>query len=283
MTLSSIPMPPHISETQGIPSFIEGIVKSKYSNNIYMSKKRENNRDESFLQFGIIIPRIINPENEPPIIKYIAIDDIFALEIHKKGNFIEIDWPDRDEIYRKYIEKKSNLITKAENILINNFSENFISIPKVQNGLNPIKEILVSVFHLGKINQKEIHYRMGKEKGDKYLNFLKNLDFINIVDNEIIPSNEMSKYDLKDITDIEAEKAFFSEVIIRGFRYLHENFHINILTPYLEFANSYYLQTYFTDKLLQLNYTELSYNYNNLYHRSKQKQTYKIFTNLFEL
>ena len=93
----------------------------------------------------------------------------------------------------------------------------------------------------------------------------------------------MSKYDLKDITDIEAEKAFFSEVIIRGFRYLHENFHINILTPYLEFANSYYLQTYFTEKLLQLNYTELSYHYNNLYHRSKQKQPYQIFTNLLEL
>ena len=56
---------------------------------------------------------------------------------------------------------------------------------KVQNGLNPIKEIIFNLYDVGELSVNEIYRRKTKKKGKKYLDFLKSLNYIAIKDEKV--------------------------------------------------------------------------------------------------
>ena len=58
---------------------------------------------------------------------------------------------------------------------------------------------------------------------------------------------------------------------------------IYILTPYLELANSYYLKSFFAEKLLYMDTLDIEKHYSELYKRPTAKPTYQINTNLLEM
>jgi hypothetical protein len=175
------------------------------------------------------------------------------------------------------------LVRSAENALIDSMGSKLIDIPKVQNGLNPIKEILLALIELGEIPVSELRKRKGKDRSQQYMQFLEELHFINVDNNTVYPGNEISKYSLAELNAPEINATILNDVLTKGFRFLSEDLKIYILTPYLELTNAYYLQSLYADKLLHLRYNEISRHYSEMYKRAKKKPDYQNLANLVEM
>ena len=257
-------------------------VHKRFSQAAYVSGEKLHN-EHNYFEFGISIPRVILDHGKSPLMKYICIDNVFSASAKVKGKQIEIEWPERDEAAKMLENKRKSLIRQAENALIASLGNRLVRIPKVQNGMNPIKEILLSLHDLGEIPFQDICSRKGRKRAEEYIRFLEDLNFV-VVDQEIIyPGNELTKYDLAEMGSKEVCYALLTDILLRGLRFLTENLKIYILTPYLELSNVYYLQSHFADQMLNMDHFEVSRHYLEMYRRKKRKQPYQINANLLEM
>jgi len=239
-------------------------------------------KDNYFYDIGISFPDIIIDRNSEPILKYISLTSIFNIKAKKVSSGYSIEIPDRNKVHKEFINKKANLVKLAENTLLINIGDKLIKLSKVQNGLNPIKEIIYNLYDVGEIPVKEIYKRKSKEKGQKYIEFLLSLNYISIEKDKIFPGNQLAKFDLLR-SSLKNIDAVLIEILKRGHQYLKENLNIYALTPYLELANSYYLKSYFAEKLLNMNANDIEKHYSEMYRRYTKKPIYQINSNLLEM
>ncbi len=262
---------------------IEIKAKKEIARGAYISNKKKI-KNKHYYEFGLSSPKLIIDVNRPPIIKHICIDNVFSASVIKSTDTLTIEWPDRKEVSSLINQKRGNLIRKAENALVTCLSDRLIKIPKVQNGLNPLKEILLTLYDLSEIPKSDLFGRMGKNKAGNYIDFLVSLDFIKSEDNNIYPGNELTKFDLTKINpQSDISLILLNDVLLQGFRYLTEKLNINILTPYLELSNAYYLQSHLSGQLLNLEHTEIERHYAEMYPRTRHKPLYQTYTNLIEM
>ncbi len=272
-----------LKDGENIQPVLERKARLELATNAYISKSTRVKGRYQF-EFGIVIPKFIVDNDKPPILRNISIDNVFSISARESDKILEIEWPERKEISIKLQEQKGTLIRNAENALITTMGSKLIDIPKVQNGLNPIKEILLALFELGEIPLSELRQRKGKARASQYVKFLENLEFITLDENIIYPGNQLSKYDLvKTITTAELNSTILNDVLTKGFRYLSEDLRIYILTPYLELANAYYLQSLYAEKILHMNHNEITRHYNEMYRRPTKKPAYQNLANLVEM
>jgi len=258
---------------------IEKEAQNRISNNVYLTRKSKQ-KGIDYFEFGVCTPRIIIGQNDPPLIKYICIDGVFSASAKREDHRLAIALPDRKEIADKFQEKRGGLIRRAENILVDSFGDQLIQIPKVQNGMNPIKEILLALHDLGEIPVSDLRARMDIARTEHYLRFLQDLKFVHRKGDVVYPGNELTKY---DAADLDPGPKILKDVLLHGFRYLTENLKIYILTPYLELSSAYYLQSYYAEKLLKLDHREIARHYEDMYGRNRQKPAYQTYANLVEM
>ena len=259
-------------------------VHKRFSQAAYISREKHLSESDYF-EFGICIPRVILDYGKSPFMKYVCVDDVFSASAKVNGKHVEIEWPERDEAAKMLENKRKSLIRRAENALIASLGNRLVHIPKVQNGMNPIKEILLSLHDLGEIPFQELcsRTRKGEKRADEYVRFLEDLNFVEVNEGIIYPGNELTKYDLKEMDSKEVCYALLTEILLRGLRFLTENLKIYILTPYLELSNAYYLQSHFANRMLDMDYLEISRHYSDMYRRKKRKLPYQINANLVEM
>ena len=239
-------------------------------------------KNNYFFDIGISYPDIIIDRNSEPFLKYISINSVFNIKAKKFPTGYNIKIPDRNEIHKDFTNKKENLTRLAEQALLTNIGEKLVKLSKVQNGLNPIKEIILNLYDVGELSVNEIYRRKTKEKGKKYLDFLKSLNYIEIKNEKVIQGNQMTKFDLVKSTLHDIDKILL-EILKRGYKYIKTELNIYILTPYLELANAYYLKSFFAEKLLNMNVIDIERHYSELYKRYTKKPTYQINANLLEM
>ena len=258
---------------------VEKEARCRISGSVYLSRQsRQKGKD--YFEFGISTPRIIIDQNDPPLIKYICIDGVFSASARRESQRLHLIFPERKEIAEKYHEKRGGLIRRAENILVSNFGDRLIQIPKVQNGMNPIKEMLLALHELGEIPVSQLRARMDIRRTENYLKFLEDLKFVHRKGEIVYPGNELIKY---DAAGIDPGPAILKDVLLHGFRYLTENLKIYILTPYLELSSAYYLQSFYADRLLRMDHREIARHYEDMYGRDRQKPAYQTYANLVEM
>jgi hypothetical protein len=239
-------------------------------------------KNNYFFDIGISYPDIIIDRNSKPFLKYISINSVFNIKAKKFPTGYNIKIPDRNEVHKDFINKKENLTHLAEQALLSNIGEKLIKLSKVQNGLNPIKEIIINLYDVGELSLNEIYRRKTKEKGKKYLDFLSSLNYIIINNEKVLPGNQLTKFDLVKSTIQDIDKILL-EILKRGYKYIKSELNIYILTPYLELANAYYLKSFFAEKLLNMNIIDIEKHYTELYKRYTRKPTYQINANLLEM
>lgn len=262
--------------------FIENQVQRKVSRTAYISGSYSKDL-VNYYEFGICTPRLIFDEINSPFLKYVCIDGVFSISASLDENKMIIEWPDREDIADKYQDKRKTLVMQAENAIILNIGKNLVNIPKIQNGLNPIKEILVSLYDLGQISLLDVQKRKKKERCQEYIKFLMDLDFIVLENETIYPGNQMTKYDAGDFGIKEVQTALLGDVLIKGLRVISDSLKIRILTPYLELSNTYYLHSHYANTLLHLDHEEISRHYMEMYRRSKKQLPYQLNSNLIDM
>lgn len=260
---------------------VEDLIKDNLGKSVFINDVRKINRRENLFIVGITINKYIDDAEKPSILKYIQVKDLLAIRSFKKINGLVLEMPSRDDIQKRYLDRKRELIIRSENILIDEYADRFVKIPYIQIGLNPIKQLFISILDFGSIGIDEIYSKNNRKRDRtrKYVDFLKNTNFVVEEEGRLFPGEEFHKYDLSDI-GID-ENLLLKDVLIKGFRFINEELRIRILTPYLEYTNAYYLQSHYADEIMKMHYKEIYRHYNDMY--SRNKQHYKVYADLKEL
>jgi hypothetical protein len=271
-----------ISTREFDDNIILDTLHDEVSKNIFISNKRKTNNYMCY-DFGLSIPKFIYDEDGDATLKYLSVSNVFSAIAKKSNNSIKLECPIREEISEKYLNKKATMIDKIENILMSSIYDRIVDIPKVQTGLNPIKEVLNTVHNLGELKISDFYTRRKyKKNSDNYIKFLESLGFIAIENGIMYPGNEMIKYDLGEYNK-EFNNTILQEIIKNGHEFIKQFLRIQILTPYLELSSSYYLPAHYAKKLIQLNHHQIGEYYYDMYPNTKPKPNYILHYNLTEL
>lgn len=257
---------------------ITNIIRNNISRKAFLCKS-EIIEDQQYYVFGLSKQKLIRRSGGESLLTYIPIEDVFRVKFEiTNDNKRNLYLPDRENVAQRFGNLEEQLIRKAEKVMMDIGSIKFLKIPNIQNSINPIKEIVVNLSLLGSLDVGKLQI----PQKQKYIKFLKDLDFISVSDNKIYPANAYNKFELTDKSIKQVDWAL-SEIIIKGHSYLNEEMHIKHINPYLELATLYYYQCRLLDELIDLSLTEMRYQYQHSYPRIRSKSTYNTNLDLVEL
>jgi hypothetical protein len=268
---------------------VTDILRRRLSSGVFLCNKVKLGKHE-LMQFGISTPyMIIDRSKGLPCISYIPVRDVFSVKVIKSdrhGFIVEI--PSQKEVHQEYVKRHSNLLIQAENILLGNIGQYLAKIGRVQNGLNPFKEILLSLSHTQEIPLLDLYSRYPRKKKErmhKYLNFLADLDYIVQEENRIVPGDELIKFEVvrtktggKDLTE-----EILGDLITRGREYITKHLSIFMLEPYLSLASTVYLHSYLAGKEIRMTVKDVHNYIRNTYPNIQIKAHYHLNSYLQEM
>ena len=260
---------------------LESILRGYVSRGAFVAGRRETDSG-TYFSIGISYPEFIIDRDGGPILTYVPITGVGTASLKREGASYHLTVGDRVDIFREFHKKRTDLVRRAENLIIRSGARDLIRIPKVQNGLNPIKEILLSLNELDEIPVEDVLSRKtNREQMQRYVDMLRGLGYIIERDGMLHPGEELEKFRVAGVEDLREE--LLADVVHRGFHYLRDELSIYILNPYLELANSYYLPSLLADEAVLMRAEDIESYYIRWYGRSRRKPMYQIFANLMEI
>lgn len=260
---------------------LESILKGHISKGAFIAGRRDMDSG-TYFSIGISYPEFIVDRDGGPILTYIPISGVGTASLEQEGGTYHLSIVDRVEIFKAFNKKRLDLVRRAEDLIIRSGARALIRIPKIQNGLNPIKEILLSLHELDTVPIKDILSRKeNREQMQRYVDFLKGLGYAIEKDGALHPGEELEKFEMTGIDNLREE--LLADVVQRGFQYLREELKIYILNPYLELTNAYYLPSLLADETVQMKAEDIEGYYLRWYGKSRRKPRYQIFANLMEV
>jgi hypothetical protein len=243
---------------------------------------RQDTEDGSLFSIGISYPEIIVDRDSSPIITYVPIRGVANATIRKEGATFHLTIPERVGIFKTFNRKKRDLVRRAENLIIQSGADKLVDIPLVQNGLNPIKEILFALNEMDRIPVREVLARKkNKTQMKRYIDMLKSLRYVDEEDGVLHPGSELEKINIVSADDF--HRAVMTDVIRKGFPFIREELNIYILNPYLELTNSYYLPSLLAREKVQMEADDIFHYYIKMYGTSRRKPIYQVAANLVEM
>ena len=271
----------HSKDRKALEDRLEGILKGHVSRGAFIAGRAETDRG-TYFSIGISYPEFIVDREGGPILTYVPISGIGTASLLLEGKTYHLAIKDRASIFREFNKKRMDLVKRAENLIIRSGARDLIRIPKVQNGLNPIKEILLSIRELDRVPVKDVLSRKdNREQMRKYVTMLSNLGYTVERDGMLHPGEEMEKFEVAGVGNLREE--MLADVVQRGFHYIREDLNIYIMNPYLELTNAYYLPSLLAEEPVQMRAEDIETYYIRWYGRSRRKPMYQIFANLMEV
>jgi len=268
-------------EKKDLEDRLEGILKGHVSRGAFVAGRTETDKG-TYFNIGISYPEFIVDREGGPILTYIPISGIGTASLKREGNTYHLAIKDRAAIFREFNKKRTDLVKRAENLIIRSGARDLIRIPKIQNGLNPIKEILLSIRELDRVPVKDILSRKdNREQMQRYVDMLSNLGYTVERDGMLHPGEEMEKFEVAGVKNLREE--MLADVVQRGFHYIRDDLRIYIMNPYLELTNAYYLPSLLAEESVQMKAEDIETYYIRWYGRSRRKPMYQIFSNLMEI
>jgi len=274
-----------VSETSKDRGVLEGrmpmLLRTKISRGAFIADCVDDGENRYF-SIGISYPEFIHDEGASPLLTYIPITGLGTASIKKEHGTYRLTVPDRDDIFKEFSKRKRDLILRAENLLIESATSRFIDIPNIQNGLNPIREILVSLNELDEIPLRDILSRKeNKRQMQRYVDMLASLKFIILRDDMLYPGEEMEKFKMVGSSDIEG--VILTDVLDRSYHFLRDELNIYALTPYLELTNAYYLPSLLAEEKVHMGPKNVYHYYIRMYGNQRRRPLYQVVASLIEI
>lgn len=268
-------------DKQALEDQVPGILRGMISRGAFVAGKQDT-EDGSLISIGISYPEIIVDRDSSPIITYVPIRGVGNISIRKEGGKYHLTIPERAGIFKTFNRKKRDLVRRAENLIIQSGADKLIGIPMVQNGLNPIKEILFALNEMDRIPVKDVLARKkNKVQMKRYIEMLKSLRYVDEMDGILHPGSELEKFNI--VGAEEFHRLIMTDVVQKGFPFIREELNIYILNPYLELANSYYLPSLLAREKVQMEADDIFHYYIKMYGTSRRKPKYQVYANLVEM
>jgi len=242
--------------------------------------------EKGYFSLGITIPELVEDSERRLYRLHIPVDLTTGTLYRVGRERYRVSIENLDHAYERVRVKKDALVNRAEISLIHYSSQKFTKIAKVANGLNPIWEIIVGLWLEGELKREDVlHRKSNKEQMNRYLQFLASMGYVEVKDAKVHPGGELIKFMKKaGMSDpFSHQNAILGEVLERGYHTLKKKLRINILTPYIEMSNSYYLPSLISGEMLWLRGEQIEAQYRFLYNAGRRKPRYQFLLNLMEL
>ncbi|MGM0509723.1 MAG: hypothetical protein ACQESD_01160 [Thermoplasmatota archaeon] len=257
-------------------------VQKKYGRAAFISNKNLDGNGNGQIYLGCSLPKVIEDKHKKEtVLKFIGLKDLDALEVNKKEGKYVVDWIEKEDLINSTEAEIRRLINKTERALLNTAKKNFVQASILRNGLNPIIEVTGAL-----LKYNEISKNLLNQHESNYLDFLNNLNFIDIKDSKVIPGKEINKYYLNSKTKIDEQElldTILSEILEKGYPFLKEKMRINHLTPFIRITNSNLFTSSIKGERLHFDVKDFIRTEKTLYGKGKTHSEIKTLNYLREL
>lgn len=260
-----------ISKHGDLDKVVKNILFRKIGQGLYINRKEFEDKSKTYF-IGAHCPQLLEDTKENRrVIKFLEFPDIFSLSVVEEKSKWKIDIPPRNEIAERIEKQVSNLVFTVEQSLLKASYGNLIDIPTIQTSINPISEILNSLYQRAKLDA-DILFEIEKSRGartKKYLHLLESLEIIrkNKESQEYTFGNRFIQIE-KTLEKADKKRLFkqiLSIVIKEGYSYLTECLNLMSITPFLRWSNSYYFPSHQMDNLLHMKRDDIYTYYRQVY------------------
>jgi hypothetical protein len=248
---------------------LDNIVKNRLGYGVYVSKYPTP--DSPIVVLGVNIPKIIDDsKTEERTIRFLKFDSIGAFEVEKENQMLKVILPDVERLKLTVSDKMSKLVFGVERSLLEETYHKLVRISFVQMALNPIQEVLVSLYESGgELSIERLYRYREKIKMDKYLSFLERLELIRNNKGSIVCGN---KFNIMEAEIKKAKKdeqalynALLADVLRGGFSYISEYLRLFSILPFIRWSTSYYMPSIERQELFSMDEPALIKSYRKIY------------------
>ncbi len=239
-------------------------------------EKYEENEEELILKLSYTYNNFVKT-NEQLELKYITLRDILDLyaDIIEEGGKkkLLIQYPEREVVITKFLKKRRAHIKTMEEILAEEGASKFIRVPKIEENLNPFKEIFNLLELEGSLKKKDWDtWNKRRERARLYLNLLNDYEYISL-EGDLICKGEKWKiiYDREfdDIDNVEVEK-ILSQFFKETYNILSTNrYNLTLIKPYLNIGNACYYTSVIDDEIQKQDSKSIKDIHDTLFDKSK--------------
>lgn len=251
-------------------------------------EKYDDYEKELILKFSYTYNNIVKKDNQLEL-KYITLRDILDLcvDIVEKNGVkkLLVKYPEREQVITNFLKKRSAHIKTMEEILAEEGASKFIKIPKINENLNPIKEIFNLLELEGSLKKEDWDtWNEKRERAKLYLNLLNDYEYIKFEGNIICKGEKWKIIDdreFDDIENVEVER-ILSQFFKETYNILSTNrYNLTLIKPYLNIGNACYYTSVIDNEIHKQDPKSIKDIYDSLF--TETKTLTKIKTYLMEL
>jgi len=257
-----------------IETKLDYYIKKEISPSLFINASGHKlDKNTRIYEIGNCYPKMIwDYDQNLAIYRFLNIHSIGTIKAKKLDNSCTlIEIPSLEQLRNKFQEKMGAIYQKSEIVLLQTLHDYLVKIPSVELSLSRVWAILEKVHTDGEV---DVSYSFGYKDYDrtqKYFHLLKELDFIDIKENKIIPSVELEAIRSLNLTGRKFHHKILSAVLKKGFPSIKDYLHILMIDPFLRLSNSYYLPSQQVNRLLEFGSTEFRDSHYEIYKIRKTK------------
>lgn len=211
------------------------------------------------VEISVSVPEVArDPRTEEGTLAFLLHRGVGYAEITRAKGEVAIILPSRTEVEKNLLRERESLLMRAEMAFLDSAQEKLAKSPLIQNALNPIKEILVTVADLERVPAKSLREQ------SRYLPFLQGLRYVELEDGEVYPGPMLRQFAPNAEAQFIYEK-ILGDIIRKGYEDLSGRLRIRHVTSLVRAANAYFWPSHEVGRRLEYRVEDFGLSTRRLY------------------
>ena len=209
-------------------------------------------------------------------IKFIKRENVFQ-GYFEDGDFGKVlVLPNRDEIKNSIKKQKLRSIERSEGAILESVGSKILKIPQVKNQMNPLYEIVTNLLYSRSV--KRSHFNWGRDKMDRYLDFLSDLDIVIVSKDDIFPGPVMERNMDADMDYDDIYERMIGKVVEKNMVQMMYGLNMTHIQPFVRMSNTNCMMSLSEDSALKWDSDKYGFYMSRIYPEKKDGKS-KIVSN----
>ena len=231
-------------DSNEIDTTVELKLKRRFGKGIFVDKWDEATDGSYVIQLGIIVPKDVSDCREPDrVLKFISYKPVYNLTAEPNGDSFIIELPDRSKIQEGFSDRKRELAQRLDTSVARTIYSELAQFTAVEQQLGAVKMILWVVREKHPVSEEEIYDMRGRDSDEqtkRYLQVLKDTQFIEDTDEGVMPAENLRAHDEHSVESDEFSELVLGQIVHRAYSTLRDELNLTLLQHYPKFAGAYY-------------------------------------------
>lgn len=234
----------YFEEESDIEDEVELKIKRRFGRGLFIDKYSFPEDGPITLQLGNVVPKDVSDcRDRDRVLNFITYKPIYDLQAEPTNGGYLIELPNRSDIYEGFLDRKQQLARRLDTSIAKAIYEELVSFTPVENQLSGVKEILWVVREKQPVPEDDLIEMRGwdaEEQTRLYLQVLRETEFIQRIDGEYFPDNNLKAHDELGVESEEFSKLVLGQIVHQAYHTLKDELNLTLLAHYPKYAGSYY-------------------------------------------